>query len=78
MRFVSSLFAFVVLAALVGCGKNGSAQPVAMTPEQEQKFQEDERNAANEEQRHQVQQRNNRPLTPEQDAEMAERQHRRR
>ncbi|HEY7331006.1 MAG TPA: hypothetical protein VH592_25440 [Gemmataceae bacterium] len=77
MRFASLLFALMVLGALAGCGKDGPTIPMAMTPEQEQKFQEDERKAANEESRHQVERRNNAPLTPEQQAELAEQQHRR-
>ncbi|HEY7313314.1 MAG TPA: hypothetical protein VH643_28455 [Gemmataceae bacterium] len=77
MRFASLLSALIVLGALAGCGKNGPSQPVTMTPEQEEKFQEDERKAANEETRHQVERRNKKPMTPQQQAEMAERQHRR-
>jgi predicted small lipoprotein YifL len=77
MRVASLLSALVVLGALVGCGEKGPAKPTPMTPEQEQKFQEDERKAANEETRHQAERRNNKPLTPEQQTEAAERQHRR-
>jgi predicted small lipoprotein YifL len=78
MRLFLLLSAVIVLGALAGCGKEGPAVPRAMTAEEEQKFQDDERKAANEETRHQVERRNHRPLTPEQQAEMAERQHRRR
>ena len=78
MRVASLLSALVVLGALAGCGKEGPTVPMPMTPEQEQKFQEDERKAANEETRHEAERGNDRTVTPEQQAEAAERQHRRR
>jgi predicted small lipoprotein YifL len=77
MRVASLLSALIVLGALAGCGEKGPAKPTPMTPEQEQKFQEDERKAANEETRHEAERRKDRALTPEQQAEAAERQHRR-
>lgn len=73
MRFVSSLFAFVVLGAIAGCGGNGPAKPVEMTAEQERQFQEAEKKVADEERRHQVEQGKSKALTPEQQVEMQER-----
>ncbi|HEY7155470.1 MAG TPA: hypothetical protein VH575_16020 [Gemmataceae bacterium] len=78
MRFVSLLFAFVVLGVLAGCGGNGAGGTVELTPEQERQLKEHEKKVANEEQQHQVKQRANRPLTPEQQTEMEERARQRR
>jgi len=59
MRKDFLLLAVVVGNVLIGCGKTESLDPKAMNAEQEKKFQEDERKAAAEEQRHQAERGNN-------------------
>ncbi len=72
MRFVSSLFTFVVLAALAGCGgKSGPVKPAEVTAEQERQLKEEQQRVDSAERQQMAQQP--KALTPEQQVEMQER-----